>query len=130
MAALTAQQLKELSRLLDERERFLTEDVRREVNNREEYVQIAGEVPDPGDQATADMMRDLNHAEVGRDVAELREIEAARRRMQDDEYGLCPDCGSDIPFERLQVQPAAPRCVPCQSVREKTYAREGASASL
>lgn len=125
MAELSRQQLEQVQALLEQRERFLTEDVRREVGQREEYMQMAGEVPDPGDQATANVLRDMNHAEVGRDIAELREIEAARARINDGEYGFCAQCGVDIPFERLLVQPAAQRCVPCQTLYERTHVQEG-----
>jgi len=30
-------------------------------------------------------------------------------------------CGLDIPYERLQVQPTAERCAPCQGQHEKTH---------
>jgi DnaK suppressor protein len=130
MAELTPQELEQLKGLLNERERFLTEDVQREVGQREEYVQMAGEVPDPGDQATANMLLDLNHAEVDRDISELREIESARKRIHDDNYGFCYQCGIEIPFKRLLVQPAAARCVPCQSLYERTHAVRGVVATL
>ncbi len=35
---------------------------------------------------------------------------------------MCPDCGTEIPFKRLSVQPAALRCIACQRLREKTFA--------
>lgn len=127
---LSEAQQNELVKRLDERERLLTEEVRRQTIEREDYQLLAGEAPDPGDQATADVLRDINHAEVGRDVAELRAIEAARQRMREGDYGVCADCGVDIPFERLQIEPAALRCAQCQSMREKTYASAGPGASL
>ena len=48
-------------------------------------------------------------------------IEAARARMADGSYGVCMQCGGDIPFERLQAQPTALRCIACQSEYEKTH---------
>ncbi|HEX5126599.1 MAG TPA: TraR/DksA C4-type zinc finger protein [Rhodocyclaceae bacterium] len=124
------QQIDQLRGLLDEREELLHEDIVRATNSIEDYQQLAGEVPDTGDQATADLTIDLNHAEVSRDVAELREITAARDRMKEGEYGLCTQCGDVIPFERLRIQPTATRCQPCQAVWEKTYARETSGTSL
>src|SRR4051812_41793667 len=38
-----------------------------------------------------------------RDVEELRQIAAAKERMDRGEYGECVDCGIDIPFARLEV---------------------------
>ena len=60
-------------------------------------------------------------AEQERDVDELRQIAAAQERMARGEYGECVDCGIDIPFERLQAQPAAARCVPCQEKYERSH---------
>ena len=34
---------------------------------------------------------------------------------------FCMQCGGDIPFERLQAQPTALRCIACQSEYEKTH---------
>ncbi len=34
-------------------------------------------------------------------------------------YGLCAECGTEIPFGRLKLEPWARRCVPCQTQREQ-----------
>jgi DnaK suppressor protein len=127
---LTAQQLGKLGEMLALRESALREDLSREQSNLDDYQQMAGEVPDAGDQATADVIIDINHAEVNRDIAELNEIAAAKERLDKNEYGLCADCGIDVPLERLQVQPTALRCVPCQTIREKTFADDTRGPSL
>jgi DnaK suppressor protein len=48
------------------------------------------------------------------DVMLLREIEAALVRMDDDEYGTCPECDEAISMKRLQAVPWAHYCVTCQ----------------
>jgi DnaK suppressor protein len=48
---------------------------------------------------------------------EIRKIDAALARAEADEYGLCLDCGEDIPLGRLQADPTAARCVACLSGR-------------
>ena len=60
-------------------------------------------------------------ADLTRDVGELRDVEAARRRLDDGSYGICTDCGAGIAFERLHAEPQAARCVECQRRHEKTY---------
>ena len=60
-------------------------------------------------------------ADLTRDVGELRDVEAARRRLDDGSYGICTDCGADIGFERLHAEPEAARCIECQRRHEKTY---------
>ncbi|GMV45580.1 MAG: hypothetical protein AMXMBFR66_09780 [Pseudomonadota bacterium] len=57
------------------------------------------------------------------DRAELAEIDAALRRMDEDRYGLCIECENDIPFERLQAEPAALRCVACEERHEAARRR-------
>ena len=47
----------------------------------ETFGELAGPVTDPGDRAVADLLSDLDHAEVSRDVAELRAIDAANPQL-------------------------------------------------
>ena len=42
----------------------------------------------------------------------------ALRRLVEGTYGVCADCGGDIPEARLDALPEAPRCLECQSARE------------
>lgn len=48
---------------------------------------------------------------------ELRQIDAAVERMRIGTYGVCESCGEPIPRARLEVRPAAARCVSCASAR-------------
>lgn len=120
---LTDSQTTLLRQVLEQRRRALTEEIRRDAEKarRETYGSLTGPVHDQGDESVADLIADLANAETSRDVAELREIEAARRRLADGGYGICADCGADIGFERLQAAPQAARCIGCQSRHEKTY---------
>jgi DnaK suppressor protein len=44
-------------------------------------------------------------------------IMVALRKLRDepDEYGVCEDCGEDIPLPRLNAKPFAQFCVQCQA---------------
>lgn len=44
---------------------------------------------------------------------DLMRIEAAERRIRDDEYGYCENCGDEIPDGRLEIDPMAELCVGC-----------------
>jgi RNA polymerase-binding transcription factor DksA len=72
-----------------------------------------------GDYASADLIAALDIAEVQRDIAELREVNAARKRIAEGEYGLCIECGADIPVARLEAYPTAVRCTACQEAAER-----------
>ncbi|MET0734441.1 MAG: TraR/DksA C4-type zinc finger protein [Microbacterium sp.] len=50
------------------------------------------------------------HAEAEREIAET---DAALARVAEGTYGVCVDCGRDIPPARLAARPDAIRCVSC-----------------
>jgi DnaK suppressor protein len=110
---------------IERRRLALAEELRGDAarSREESYGALAGPVTDTADEAVADLLSDLDNAELSRDLAELRALEAARERIAQGSYGVCADCGDDIPFERLSAEPAALRCITCQRVHEKTFAR-------
>ncbi len=59
--------------------------------------------------------------------SEIRAIEAikALQRIHDGTYGVCSDCGRNIPAARLQVKPEATRCIACQTDYEERAAFRG-----
>lgn len=121
---LSRRQLIELSAAIRERRRQLVEEIRRDAARErgESYAAIATDTPDAGDEASADLMADLAHADTNRDVAELRELEAAAERLDKGTYGVCADCGGEIEVERLFARPGVTRCIACQRRYEKTHA--------
>lgn len=52
-------------------------------------------------------------ATQARREAEGRQIDAALKRLEEDEFGYCETCGEDIPEARLTLSPTATRCVAC-----------------
>ncbi|MEY3011630.1 MAG: hypothetical protein RIT45_365 [Pseudomonadota bacterium] len=53
-------------------------------------------------------------ARVGRLEHRLRLIEAAKLRLDDDDYGECVRCGEPIAAARLEARPEAPFCLRCE----------------
>ncbi|WP_371227076.1 TraR/DksA family transcriptional regulator [Roseovarius sp. 2305UL8-3] len=45
--------------------------------------------------------------------AERSQLQAALTRMDEGEYGFCEDCGDDIAPARLDLNPAATKCIQC-----------------
>ena len=123
MAELTAAQLAQLRAALDRREAELREEIETverlaagaSVSNPQHQVEDAGE---QGEHRTREAVRSV---EQERDLDELRQIAAAKERMARGEYGQCVDCGVEIACERLEVQPAASRFVPCQERYARTH---------
>ena len=117
------EQLQALRQQLDAREAELQDEVREADAEGRETPEAPGP-HEPGDAADAGDQRfqtGMAHVEKQRDQEELVAIDAARGRMDDGTYGICIDCGGEIPFKRLQAQPTALRCVACQSAYEKTH---------
>lgn len=119
---LTQEQQTHLEELLRKRTEDLRADMRREAQGQDDFLEIATEFRDPGDSSFATLAVDVSNAEVARDLVEMRAIEAALARMDEGSYGECMQCGTDIPYARLEVQPTAERCIPCQDQYEKTHA--------
>ena len=84
----------------------------------ETYGELAGRVHDVEEESLADLLSDVNLAEISREVQEVRDIDAATRRIADRSYGWCIDCGVPIATARLGAYPTAKRCLACQQAHE------------
>ena len=74
----------------------------------------------PGDEL--DEARSLAEIETHAGLIELAEsrlkaIDSALQRLERGVYGICEECGKEIPLERLQVLPFAAYCIDCQRKR-------------
>jgi RNA polymerase-binding transcription factor DksA len=126
---LTREQSIELGYVIEERRSALLDELREDVKRvrGEPREEMKGPGPDAGDESVADLIEGLDQAEVARELEELREIEAARKRFSEGNYGICLDCGGDIDYRRLRAYPAAIRCIDCQRRYEKTHSSAGGS---
>lgn len=130
--ALTKQQTSELEQALNDLENSSARDLRQDMaqsGGAESFNQVAGEAPDTGDRSVADLTADLEAADIERHGGAIQDVAAARVRIADGSYGECINCGGEINFERLKVNPTALRCIRCQEVYEKTYGA-GSTPSL
>lgn len=64
------------------------------------------------------MDREVDLGLSDRDTAELGAVSRALLRLRQGGYGVCEACSADIPFQRLQVEPQAVRCVACEAAAE------------
>lgn len=79
------------------------------------------EVKTHADEAEAERAADVHMAEVEVDYTRLEEIERALARLSNGRYGICEDCGAQIPRARLLAQPTAIRCTACQAAAEARH---------
>jgi RNA polymerase-binding protein DksA len=80
----------------------------------------AGRSADSQEQA-----QELENAEVvdalGNEArAEISKIAKALDQIKNNTYGICADCGDQIPMARLEAYPFADRCIRCATVVEST----------
>ncbi len=120
---LSDQQLNEFKRILKQRYQQLRKEISEELRRTDEerYIELAGRVHDPEEEAVADLLVDLNLASIDRHIQELRQIDEALIRIAKLEYGICIDCDQPIGLERLKANPVAERCLQCQENYEKNH---------
>ncbi|GGD31104.1 molecular chaperone DnaK [Malaciobacter pacificus] len=77
-----------------------------EINDELDYAELVS------DSFTQGMI--ANHQ-----IAELKQIDEAIKKIKDDTYGKCDMCGVNIPIGRLKAKPFAKFCTECREVYEK-----------
>ncbi|NMC74063.1 MAG: TraR/DksA family transcriptional regulator [Geobacteraceae bacterium] len=75
------------------------------------------------DQASSERDRELGLLLNDREREKLRNIDEALLRIAEGEYGICEECGCEIPIGRLRVMPFAHCCVKCKEDLEKMQAQ-------
>ncbi len=107
---------KEKQKLLELRERTVATLQRRstEASN----LAGSGESGDEVDRASDRIDGTLLNQLIEKDTETLEMIDAALDRIDQDEYGVCLLCGTEIPEARLEVTPYAALCIDCESKQE------------
>jgi len=118
--SLTQSQCAELVRLMDTRAGELEEHIRNTLPKPadETTLERTGVSQDEVDEATTSAEEHFNHSLHRHYVDEMRQIEAALERARSGLADSCAECGEEISYARLRVQPYAVRCVECQSRHE------------
>jgi RNA polymerase-binding transcription factor DksA len=74
----------------------------------------------PGDQGTETHEQELDETTEMMLAAEAEQVELAQQRLAEGKYGICIDCGKEIPRGRLEAIPESVRCVEDQARYEAT----------
>jgi len=72
----------------------------------------------PADQGTETFEQELDETTLLILEDEERQVKQAQRALADGTYGICVDCGKEIPAARLQAIPESIRCVEDQRLYE------------
>ena len=69
---------------------------------------------DVEDWATMGLEDDVDIALLQLRYKRYKEIADAFRRLETDTFGICEQCRAEIPLDRLEAEPFARFCIPCQ----------------
>lgn len=103
-------------RLLEKQRELLTGITRIQLDGRGADLPGAQDMADQADSCyTKECL--FQQSTSARDLLML--VQAALRRHEEGEYGLCAECGQPVQKKRLEAVPWARHCVGCQELQEK-----------
>jgi DnaK suppressor protein len=76
------------------------------------------QLPDPLDRASAESDRAWTLRIRGRKSMLIKKIRNSLEAIENEEYGICEDCGEEISIERLKARPVTSFCIRCKTKRE------------
>jgi len=126
----------ELKGILEERRREIVNEVQGRMRDvRAEGTGDPGQgVLDAAESSELDIQDEIEFALIQMKAETLNKIDEALRRLEDNTYGNCFECGEEISEKRLRALPFAVRCKDCEEAREmaqqrhRIQARRGSSS--
>jgi RNA polymerase-binding transcription factor DksA len=106
------------AQLGDERTRLL-ESEHGAVHSNLDRVDIKVTHPNNSDETMRADAVETDIALEGHVLESIAHVDLALERINSRDYGVCIDCHTNIPYQRLYAFPAAARCVACKSVFEQ-----------
>lgn len=76
-------------------------------------------LPDVSDQASAEEDQRFSMRIMEREQNLLKKVNEALERMKNQTYGICEQCGEDIPYKRLKARPVTTFCIECKTLQEQ-----------
>ena len=114
-----AARLDERMREIDERRAGIKADDQGQSEELADYDQH------PADQGSETFEQELDETTLMILDEEASRVEEARKALAEGRYGICVDCGKEIPAARLEVAPDSVRCVEDQSAYEARLRQGG-----
>ncbi|GAB4411310.1 MAG: hypothetical protein OHK0032_07220 [Thermodesulfovibrionales bacterium] len=75
--------------------------------------------PDLGDQASAEIDRNLLLRLRGREQRLLKKIDSAIEKIDSGTFGICEVCGQEIDIKRIEARPVTTMCIHCKTEQEE-----------
>jgi len=74
---------------------------------------------DSADQSSLDMDQGIDYSLLEMKYEQYKDIADAFRKLQNNSYGQCEECGEEIHIKRLEVNPLARYCITCKTKKEE-----------
>ncbi len=74
---------------------------------------------DSADLSSQDMDQGIDYSLLEMKYEQYKDIADAFRKLQNNTFGLCEECGEEIDIKRLQVNPLARFCISCKTKKEE-----------
>jgi len=74
---------------------------------------------DSADQSALDIDQGIDSSLLEMKYEQYKDIADAFRKLQNNTFGLCEECGEEIDIKRLQVNPLARYCISCKTKKEE-----------
>ena len=116
----------DLRKMLETRRRKLGSDVQSKIRDGRDHTNER-EVLDEGESSEVDVQDEIGFALIQMEAETLKKVDASLRRLREGTYGVCCECGGEIPEARLRALPFAVRCKECEEAREVVDLRERAA---
>ncbi len=95
------------------------ENLQQEIDYTQEKLADEGwQCPDENDRASREEAFSLDLRNRDRARKLMKKINKTLKRLEEDDYGFCDDCGDEIGLKRLEARPTADMCVDCKERAE------------
>ncbi len=74
---------------------------------------------DSADLSSQDTDQGIDYSLLEMKYEQYKDIADAFRKLQNNTFGLCEECGEEIDIKRLQVNPLARYCISCKTKKEE-----------
>ena len=109
-----------LSKLLLKKRNEVVENLEAQMGRKlvRETGQKIDSAMDSADQSALDMDQGIDYSLLEMKYEQYKDIADAFRKLQNNSYGQCEDCGEEIDIKRLGVNPLARYCIDCKTKKE------------
>jgi len=114
----------ELKKILEDRRREILSEVQEKMRDVRAGGTSSEGVLDAAETSEADIQDEIELALIQMKSETLHKIEEALKRLDEQSYGNCFECGDEISERRLRALPFAVRCKDCEEAREVAEQRE------